>query len=309
MSTDSRQPRITIAIPFHKGLDYLRLAVASALAQDEGRLELLVCDEGAEGEKPAELLQGFRDARIRHHRNREPLGMARNWNQCIDLARAERVTLLHQDDLLQPGYASLMLALGAAHPEAVAGFCGARIIGARGEPVFSFPDRIKGLFVPRGPGDLLLRGEAAVGRLLAGNFIMTPTLCFDRRILGALRFSEEWRQVQDLELTTRLLEAGHLLVGSRERAYCYRRHAQSATEQQSRSLLRFEEEFRLYDHVAERCARRGWSRAARVARRKTMLKLHLGYRALVALLRAQPRRAAGLLGWLYRGGPSVTSRS
>ena len=78
---------------------------------------------------------------------------------------------------------------------------------------------------------------------------------------------------------------------------------------QSRSLLRFEEEFRLYDHVAERCARRGWSRAARVARRKTMLKLHLGYRALVALLRAQPRRAAGLLGWLYRGGPSVTSRS
>jgi len=309
MRVSSADPLITIAIPFHSGLEYLRLAVESALAQDDGRFELLVCDEGAEGDAPARLLAGFADDRIRHHRNRAPLGMSRNWNQCIDLARADRVTLLHQDDMLMPGYVSLVLGLARAHPEATACFCMARIIDEKGEPTFSLPDRVKDFFVPHGEGDLVLRGQEAVCRLLAGNFIIIPTLCFERRLLGSHRFSEEWSQVQDLELTTRLLEEGHVLAGSRQRAYAYRRHEASATTQQSESMLRFEEEFRLYDRLAQRYAGCGWRRAARVAARKRMLKLHLGYRILRAALSGRPTRAAYLLGWLYREGPPSPSRS
>ena len=38
--------RITLAIPFYTGLDYLRTAVASVVAQRSDDWELLVCDDG-----------------------------------------------------------------------------------------------------------------------------------------------------------------------------------------------------------------------------------------------------------------------
>ena len=66
--------------------------------------------------------------------------------------------------------------------------------------------------------------------LMRGNFVMCPTLCFRKSVLGSERFAEEWRQVQDLEFTTRLLMAGREIVGSRRAAYAYRRHPESATE-------------------------------------------------------------------------------
>ena len=93
---------------------------------------------------------------------------------------------------------------------------------------------------------------------------------------------------------------GESIVYARRAAYAYRRHPENATELQSRSLLRFEEEFRLFDEIAERADAIGWRRAARVSRRKTILRLHLGYRALAELAALRPGQAASYLGYLAR---------
>jgi len=146
----------------------------------------------------------------------------------------------------------------------------------------------------------VLRGRAAVCALMRGNFIMCPTLCYRRSRLEGERFSADWQQVQDLELTTRLLMAGHELVGSKQVAYAYRRHAQATTTLQSDSLLRFEEEFRLFELVAERADALGWDEVARVARRKAIVRLHLGYRAVGDVLRGRPGQALRKLRFALR---------
>jgi len=135
---------------------------------------------------------------------------------------------------------------------------------------------------------------------MRGNFIMCPTLCYRKSALDDERFSPDWKQVQDLEFTTRLLMGGRALVGAREDAYAYRRHAQATTSLQSDSLLRFDEEFRLFERVAERAAALGWDDVARVSRRKTIVRLHLGYRAVGDALRLRPGRAREKLRFLLR---------
>ena len=60
-------------------------------------------------------------------------------------------------------------------------------------------------------------------------------------------------------------------------------------------LDRFDEEYALFDRVAEQAQARGWTRAARVARRKSTVRLHLAYRTLREILRLRPRAA---LRWL-----------
>jgi GT2 family glycosyltransferase len=269
---------LTIAIPFHRGLDYLASAIESVLAQDRPDWTLEVFDDSGQNGEVGELVGSYGDPRVAYHRNERNLGMVPNWNLCIDRAETDLVSLLHADDRLDPDYVAAMLELAERHPDAAAYFCDARIIDARGRRRFSFADATKRFFVPSGEREYVLRGQQAVRALMRGNFIMCPTLCFRKSVLGTERFSDSWEQVQDLEFTTRLLMQGKSLVGATRPVYAYRRHEESATSRQSESLLRFDEEFRLFDQVAARAEELGWTDVARVSRRKAIVRLHLLYR-------------------------------
>ena len=290
-----------IAIPFYRNISYLRTAIESVTEQSSSDWRLWVLDDSG-GNEPEEtvrqLIASFDDDRIRYHRNPETVGMAANWNPCLDSAATEFITLLHGDDRLLPNYLDAIQRVARAHPQAVAVYCDTTIIGASGKTEFSLADRVKGFFSPRGSGEVVLTGQPAATALMRGNFIMCPTLSFRRSLLGARRFDAGWEQVQDLDLTLRLLMDGETLVGAAEIAYAYRRHPESATWVQSQSRLRFDEEFRLFDQIAARAEALGWSQTAHVSRRKRIVKLHLAYRALRAFARLQPRSAVETLRYL-----------
>ncbi|MBW2269107.1 MAG: glycosyltransferase family 2 protein [Deltaproteobacteria bacterium] len=289
--------RLSVAIPFHRRRDYLEIAVASALAQDEVS-ELVVVDDGGIETGVETWIEGLGDTRVAYHRNPENFGMVPTWNICFERTGGELVTLLHADDQLLPSYASLMLELAAAYPRAAAFCCDATIIDAEGKSVFSLADAVKPLFRGRGRDPLVVAGEAGLRSLMAGNFIMCPTLCYRRATLGARRFEPEWRQVQDLALTSRIVLDGDAIVCSRQRAYAYRRHPEGATAVQSESRLRFDEEFALFERVASRADEHGWHTAARVSRGKRIVKLHLLYRTLRELLHLRFRNACDWLRYL-----------
>lgn len=269
---------LTIGIPFYQGHAYLRLAIESALRQERSDWQLLVCDDGPDP-GTAELVAGYGDARLQYQRNARNLGMAANWNRCLDLAPTDLVTILHADDQLLPNYAGLMLAAAAQHPGAAMFFCRSRIIDAAGRPCFSLPDFVKRFMEPS-RGLMRLEGRAGLEALLHGDFIMCPTVCYRKSVLDPRRFALEWKQVQDFELYTRLLLEGAHLVGLPAVAYAYRRHPANATARQTRDLLRFREESALYDRLAVQAAARGWTRAVRLARGKRIIQLNLLYQAL-----------------------------
>lgn len=300
-------PRITFAIPFHRGLAWLREAIESVRAQTADAWRAIVLDDRGEaaGAAPA-LIASFGDPRIECRSNAATLGMVANFNQGLEAASTELVTLLHADDRLLPGYTALMCALADANPAAAALCCGAEIIDGTGRPRFSLPDAVKQLLLPAGD-PWTLAGEAGLRALLRGDFVMCPTLCWRRSVLGARRFDPGWRQVQDLELLVRLLLDGEAIVGSRRRAYAYRRHVGSATALQSESLLRFDEEFALYGRLAAQARARGWQSAARVAERAAIVRLHLGFRAAADLAALRPRRALHKLAYLLRAAPTAAS--
>jgi glycosyltransferase involved in cell wall biosynthesis len=304
----SANEKITLAIPYYRGREHLRQAIRSVLAQDEPEWLLSVRDDGERDEARTVIdeLGLSDDPRVDCVANPANLGMVANWNACLDAVGTPLVTLLHADDALEPSYVKTMRALAREHPEPTAFFCEARIIDAHGTPRFSFADWVKRFYLPAEArrGDVFaLRGEAALVSVMAGNFIMCPTLCFRLDALAGRRFDARHRQVQDLELTSRLLMDGDTLVGTRQTAYAYRRHAEGATARQSESLLRFHEELALFDRVAARADSLGWRRAARVARRKTIVRLHLGYRVLGDAARLQLGRAARELMLAASGKP------
>lgn len=277
---------ITFAIPFYSGTDYLIRAIESIRAQQDCEWQALVCDDGPDASIEAVVREAGR-GRVRYVRNPKNLGMAQNWNRCLDVAETELVTLLHGDDELCPRYGARMVGAMGAFPRAAAAFCRYEAIGPASEPITSLTDRVKDYINPTGKTDTVLEGEPGMRALLRANFIAAPSLCYRKSVLGNRRFVADWKFVLDWELTTRILLDGDPLVGLPERLLRYRRHPEQATEQLTRDKRRFNEEIDFYEKMRAEVEARGWNRCAAVAKHKRLTKLHVAYRLMRSVARLE----------------------
>ena len=296
--------RITVAVPFVSGIPYLEKALESVFAQSSPEWCLLLCDncvDPRERELARALLEKYNDPRASFKEGSRHLSMGANFNRCIDLAPTNLITILHADDELLADYVLHMLRAAHEYEAASMIFCPARIIGPLGQRVFSFVDVAKELFIPRTSGPVMLEGEKGLRALMAGNFIMAPTVCFRKSKLGSIRWSETLNMTLDLDLYSRALLSARTIVGIRGVAlYAYRRHESSATARFNQNLYRFREEAATYDIIAERARSEGWHAAASVAKRKYTVRLHLLLLAVADLGNGRFRAAESKLRLLSR---------
>ena len=283
-------PRLTFAIPYYRGLDYLREAIDSVRAQTVQDWELIVVDDC--GPEPAdELVASLGDSRIRYVRNETNLGLAGNWNECVRNTATPLVTLVHGDDRLLPRYAELVLEAFAEHPEVAAVFTDALIINSAGAPTTTMADQIKSR-MPRPADDHELRGDADLAGLVRGNYIVCPSLCLRVAAVGAAPFDAGLRFVPDWDLTVRVLMDGGSLWGIRTPLLEYRRHSGSQTSILTQEASRFAEEIEFLRRVEVEARRRGLPRTERTARRRVTVRGHLTVRAGLDLVRRRPGASA-----------------
>lgn len=130
------QPLVTIGIPtYNRRNGYFPGALASALAQDYGELEVVVCDN-ASTDGTDEYVAQVRDPRLRYIRHPENIGANANFNSCLENARGAYFLLLHDDDLIDPTFVSRCIAALAGRLGVGLVRTGSRVIGGDGE-VFS----------------------------------------------------------------------------------------------------------------------------------------------------------------------------
>jgi glycosyltransferase involved in cell wall biosynthesis len=275
---------ITFAIPYYSGLAYLEATLASVLAQTDSEWIAVVCDDSPTAEA-RETVERAGRGRVRYAPNERTLGMAANFNRCIDIAETDLVTVLHADDRLAPAYTEEVRDAASRHPDAAAIYCGIDVIGADGHPAFSLPHAIKRRLDPAFRHEAVLDGEPGVRALLRGNFIPAASLCLRKSKLGTRRFVARYRFVLDWDLTLGMLLDGHPLVGLPAHLLQNRAHAEATTEKLTRSHSRFTEEIELYREMADIARGRGWDRCVAVAEHRYLTKLHVLYRALRGLAR------------------------
>jgi glycosyltransferase involved in cell wall biosynthesis len=100
-------PLVSIGLPTYNRATSLERAARSALAQDWGELELVICDNGSDDETQA-LCDALRNAdpRVRYVRQATNLGPLRNFQEVLERSRGELFMWLGDDDSLDPSYVS-----------------------------------------------------------------------------------------------------------------------------------------------------------------------------------------------------------
>ena len=113
-------PLVSIMIPTFRRPELLMRALRSAVLQSTSiPFEIVVVDN--EASRPYcdavdKVVETFPEGVVRLHRNPVNLGMVGNWNLCIQLARSKWVSILSDDDFLEPYFLDSMAPyLGSSH--------------------------------------------------------------------------------------------------------------------------------------------------------------------------------------------------
>lgn len=220
------RPTLSVCIPAYNRPALFRTALRSVLAQAAplgARVEVVVSDDStdaATGEVCERQLRGW-EGMAGYHRNVPPLGMAANWNRCVELAEGGHVLLLHDDDFLLPGaLAAVVGALDSCEPPPEVLLFGVDVVGAGGRRRRRQSVRHRQYLPPQ---------RALVALLADSSFVRFPGMVVSRAAYGAAPpFDERMGEVADVLMWARLV-AVHGVQRERAVTAAYRVHAGALT--------------------------------------------------------------------------------
>jgi glycosyltransferase involved in cell wall biosynthesis len=105
-------------IPVYNRTRHLAEALDSVLAQgfDRSKMQIEVIDDCSTEMDVGALVEAQYGDRVSFFRQPRRLGLASNWNACIERAKGELVHILHDDDFVATGYYAEIEALARKHP-------------------------------------------------------------------------------------------------------------------------------------------------------------------------------------------------
>lgn len=94
-------PRITVLMPVYNAERFIREAITSILEQSFKPFEFLIIDDGST-DASADIVESFRDPRIRFVRNARNMGITPTLNKGIALASCDLIARMDADDISHP---------------------------------------------------------------------------------------------------------------------------------------------------------------------------------------------------------------
>lgn len=291
-------PQVSICTPTYNGARYIAQAIESALSQDFGDFELVVCDDGSTDETP-DLVRGYRDGRVRYLRFAERAGQAGNFNRCLAEARGRYFTMLHDDDFFLPGF--LRRRLDEFRKFEGAGF----VLGAVCQ--IDPQGRTLGIQAPWTEDRWFGTGEL-VEPLLRGSIFNLASLMIRTEVArraGAFREDLTWGH--DWDWALRLAGASAARY-TREPLVAYRVHDGSGTAAILRVSTHGEQERRILDGALARSGARGaQARRMRRAAFRSLALRHMNF-AEHALLAGNAPATRYNLRHAFRADPRLVFR-
>jgi hypothetical protein len=211
-------PRVSVVIGSYNGERFLRPAIESILNQTFRDFELIVIDD-CSTDSTLQILEAFRDERMRVVRNQRNLGIAETFNNGIAVAGGEYVALQDHDDVSLPTRLECQVAFLDRHAQVGMVGSDCNIIDEAGTispgwPVKYDDTQLKWALLWRCP------------------FFHTSVMVRRRDIeeVGGYSSDPEYRFAEDYDLMSRVA-IRHAVANIPQQLGCWRMHKTSASHQ------------------------------------------------------------------------------
>ncbi len=135
--SNSSKPMVSILIAaFESDPIYLRAAIESALNQTWTNIEVVVSDDSSTNQLN-QLAASFCDARLTYHHNSSRLGVARNYNRCLEVSSGEFIVVLNHDDAIESNFLDTLVPHLQENPEVSLAFCDHWVIDGNGNKMIT----------------------------------------------------------------------------------------------------------------------------------------------------------------------------
>lgn len=213
-------PKVSVMIPTYNYARFLDDAIQSVLDQTFTDFELVIVDNRS-SDHTAEVVQKYlSDPRVSFVVNERNLGLAGNWNRCLELARGEYIKFLCADDKFQPLILERFVQVLDAHPDV-------SIVSAYNE-MFGLQS-----YCRLAPFKGKVSGTVVVESLLGiTNMLRNPSVVMFRKknIEQVGRFNPNVLKYTDREFYLRLLTVGNCYIVP-ENLCLVRMHEQTTSKQ------------------------------------------------------------------------------
>jgi hypothetical protein len=225
------KPWLSVVMPIHEGAEWIAATLDSLARQPNEGLEIITIDSSPTS-RTADIIEkyvGRLPLRMLQRHDVAPWQIKTNLG--VDLASAEHVCILHQDDLWLPGRTRAARRWLANWPAATLHLAPTLIVDRRGRRVGTWNCPL--------PPDKMLAAEFVLERLLVQNFISVPAPIVRRSAwLACGGMDETLWYTPDWDLWAKLASAGPVVYHD-ELTTGFRVHAGSLTITGSRNAGEF----------------------------------------------------------------------
>jgi GT2 family glycosyltransferase len=236
-------------IPTYNNVQYLPRTIESVLCQatEPDDMQIEVIDTGSTTDTSEKLVKELGQGRIAFHRLATNRGSTQSCNTCIERSRGQWIHILHDDDMVLPGFYEAYRAMSHSQPEA-------RMILGQSITIDE-ADRWTGLYGPQPP-----RGGGILADFLeqqaTQQLVLFPSVVVRRDAYEELGgFCALFEHVDDWDMWFRLALSAPVACAARPYALC-RFHDGSDTSQRQATAANVQE---WYSVVVANLARLGKS--------------------------------------------------
>ena len=185
-------PKLTVLMPVYNAAKYVGEAIESILNQTFRDFEFLIINDGST-DNSLEVIESYKDLRIKLVNNEKNLGLSRTLNKGIELSEGEYIARMDADDISLPVRLEKQVEFMDSHPHI--GICGSWMQGFD-------PSGNKGIWqYPQNHDELLCL-------LFFNSCFAHPTVCMRKQVLleSGHFYKQEFTPAEDYYLWSELLE-------------------------------------------------------------------------------------------------------
>ncbi len=232
----TKAPTISILMPFYNAELYLREALDGLIAQTWTDWECILIDDASTDNSARITEEYLDDLRIIFIKNQENLGIVKNLNHALSLARGTYIARMDGDDISRPDRLMQQYQYLIAHPEI-------DFVGGAIEVIDAHGKHIEIIKKPTDPD--VVRERIWYDLTVWHTVVLARRSLYDT--IGGYR--ETYQYVEDVDWTYRALFGGHRGSNIESVVASYRRYPQNSDQY---SRLKAKKSFALKKEMRER---------------------------------------------------------